>query len=248
MVSNDHKRRSGTLRDMEDIITWRKWAGGELVHVVAPLPEVGAEGQARGGAGVGSGGVGGGTDVQARVILSGLHNPNGLGPGFSPSESLLVDASGGILHTLQHTHTPDGQLQLSINDSVPLPNTLDNPFVLSDPYATSQSDISGYVLGGLLRGAELAPTWTDKLAFHPWSVHLVRKKADGRGWDKVKILQDDGRFVNALSSALIVPIKPDPEKRNGRGEVMREGWVVLTSFFAERVGVVRVDLTDWARR
>lgn len=226
VITNDHKRRSGSLRDLEDAVTWNRWAQGELVRVSAQLQE--------------------NVSVEAKVILTGVHNANGLGPGMNPHESLLIDASGGMLHILEHSiNSADGKLGLRVNESVQLPNALDNPFALVDPYASPESDISAYVLGGVLKGGELGPKWRDTSARHPWSVHLVRRKRHGRGWDKVKILQDDGHFVNALSAALLVPIQPE---KNERGEVMkREAWVVLTSFFAERVGVVRVDLTDWGR-
>lgn len=225
MVTNDHKRRSGTLRDLEDIVTWRRWSHGNLVHVTAPL-ELGGE-------------------VKARIVMNGIHNANGLGPGMTPDETLLVDASGGMLHVLHRSQASEGAQIVQLNDSVQLPNTLDNPFVLSDPYVDPDSDISCYVLGGLLKGSELGPTWRDREAVHPWSVHIVRKKSDGKGWDKLKILQDDGHFVNALASALLVPIPP---VKGENGELRREAWVVLTSFFAAKVGVVRVDLTEWGRR
>lgn len=171
-----------------------------------------------------------GRDVRAEVVKTGIHSANGLGHGPN-GEIILNDASGGVLHTL----SPD----LTTTSSVKFPNTIDNPTYFSDPFASPSSDLSGCVVAGLRQGIKLAEHVLDPEAHAPSVVWLARKSAAGK-WEKMKLLEDDGVWLNAGTTAAIFPI--NPKTTAGR----REAWVVATGFLSRGVGLVRVDLTDWA--
>lgn len=170
--------------------------------------------------------------IKAEVVKKGIHSANGLahGPG---GEIALGSAAGGVLHIL----SPD----LTTTSTVSFPSTLDNPTYLADPYATPSSDLSGYVLAGLLQAHKLGEHSADPESLAPGAIWLARKTAAGK-WEKKLLLEDDGAWVNAATTAMLLPI--DPKGTNGR----REAWVVAVGFMARGISVARVDLTEWATR
>lgn len=170
--------------------------------------------------------------VQASIVKKGIHSANGLGHG-PEGEIILNDASGGVLHTLSPDHSTTSSLQFT--------NTVDNPTYFSDPYATPTSDLSGYVVAGLLQGIKFDEHTSVPGSLAPSVVWLVRKREGGK-WDKMKVLEDDGSWLNGATTAMVLPI--DPRLTSGR----REAWVIATGCLSSGVGVARVDLTDWGRK
>lgn len=59
---------------------------------------------------------------EAKIVLTGLHNNNGLGRG--PDELLVIDAGGGVIYSMTDR----------VQGSVQMDSALDNPFVFKGNY------------------------------------------------------------------------------------------------------------------
>ena len=170
---------------------------------------------------------------QVKTVMSGLHFANGLmwGPH---GEILLADASGGILNIVK---SADREM-FNIVERVGFESTIDNPTYFPDPYpACPDQPEPFYVVGGLARAVEFSKNIKDPNAMEPALVWSARRKngVEG-GWEKRLIMEDDGRWMSGISTALIVAI--DPGKEGGR----RLGWLVVTGSFAKALGVLKVEL------
>ncbi len=92
--------------------------------------------------------------IDARVALSGLHNSNGLGRGPQPADIAITSAAGGLLHLAEVSADAgkgEGEVAISVKETLKLDSTIDNPSYFSDPYANATFDASGYILAGLTR-------------------------------------------------------------------------------------------------
>lgn len=210
LVSNDHVNDRGFLRTAEDLLKFHIFSWTSIIHVDAAL------------------------ETRARVVADRLHNANGLAHG--PNGSIIVaDASGG---TMTSYHWRGGQLVDKRPHDVEV--HLDNPSYFDDPYATSSSNASGYVIGGVLTGIRLDEHARDPTFPAPSGVWITREKANGK-FETELLFEDDGHWISGAATALIVPIEPT------KGDTKREGWVVVTGIWTTGVAVVKVDLMKWAQ-
>ena len=121
-----------------------------------------------------------------------------------------------------------GPKNLTIISQIKLPDTIDNPSYLHDPYAaTTGKDASGYVLAGLLKATEFPDA-----EYNPISVWLV----DGTTRQQKLLFQDDGRAINTNSTGVIVAI--DPKGNEGR----KQAWLFVTGPFSDNLVKTKVDL------
>lgn len=211
LVTNDHINDRGVLRTAEDLLQLGITSRTNIIHVDAIL------------------------QTNARVVADGLHNVNGLAHGPN-NEVIVADASGGTMTSFKwHKGKLIDQRPLGITVHI------DNPSYFDDPYATSTSNASGYVIGGLTTGIWLNRQARDPTAKVPSTVWFAREGGDGK-FEKELLLEDDGHWISGVATALIVPIPPV------KGEEKREGWVVVTGPWAIGVAVLKADLTAWAKR
>jgi hypothetical protein len=229
----------------------------DTVHVLVDLDFRGKGGDAGGG-------------VHATVALNGMHNNNGLGHGDPKKEKevLVCDAAGGVLHlarlSSQSSSSSDTSyssdsdsknpkdLELEILESIQMDSTIDNPSYFHDPYPENRCDASGYVLAGLLRGADYGKYFRDEGHVDPSVVwHVSRSKSEskdkkekekeagregGDGWTRRIVFQDDGETLSSASTAVVLPI--DPATNAGR----KEGWIWITGPSSKAVVATKIDL------
>lgn len=178
-----------------------------------------------------------GLTTKAKIVADGLHYVNGLSPGPNGTVA-ATSAAGGRLITFNWD-----QKKKELVDKYIFPTivNIDTPTYFSDPYATAEFDASGYVLGGLLTGIKLEHQARDINSRIPTTVSLVRQRP-GQKLEKKLILEDDGQWASGAATAVIAPIPPV------KGSGKREGWLVITGPWAPHVSVIRIDLTDWARK
>ncbi|KAF2165361.1 hypothetical protein M409DRAFT_67219 [Zasmidium cellare ATCC 36951] len=227
-VTNDHVHHEGLIRAWEDAGT----------QSISPTPntiliEV--------------------TDLKTKSPTAGIkvrtalrvHNNNGLGRGspHHPSEIIVLDATGGIL--TRTTRDPKSQ-NLHIIERIPLASTLDNPSYYLEPFATSTSNASGYLLPGLPHAYKMMadlPFNDRAIPSLVWHVRSkdnrpVDKAGPGKGnvWEKRLVFQDDGMGLRSASGAVLVGI--DPERNGGR----KQGWLFVTGFGSFGMVAVKIDL------
>jgi hypothetical protein len=256
-VTNDHKYRDhGLRRTSEDVWTGAWGRITDTAHVQADVDvDVDAEG---GDAGEG---------VYNTVALKDMHNNNGLGHGDprKDKEVLVCDAAGGVLHLARlsfsqpssssdtsyssdsDSKNPQG-LELELLESIQMDSTIDNPSYFHDPYPENRCDASGYVLAGLLRGADYGKFFRDEGHVDPSVVwHVSRSKNEskdkkqnqkegGDGWTRRIVFQDDGETLSSASTAVVLPI--DPATNGGR----KEGWIWVTGPSSKAVVATKIDL------
>jgi hypothetical protein len=239
LVTNDHYYSRGLLRSLEDFLDFSLASWTNIVHLKVersvPHPDdhsVKGETQAFW--------AGFNDTVVGHVVADRLHNANGLGRGRH-GEVILGDASGGKLTTF--TWSPETST-LQDKHSIPVNVNLDNPVWFEDPYATPKSNASGYVLAGLLSGILLDHQARDPEARIPSAVYLAREK--GGKVEKTLLFEDDGEFISGAATAIVVPVDPMAEA-DSAVEGQRSGWVVVSGPWSRAVGVVKVDLTEWAK-
>jgi hypothetical protein len=247
LVTNDHKHREhGLRRTLEDIWTGRMAHVTETVHVRVDLDDgIESRDAAEG--------------VRVGVVLKGMHNNNGLGHGDPDKEGevLVCDAAGGVLHLARlsssqpssqtsSSSTPSMTKKLELVESIQMDSTIDNPSYFHDPYPETRCDASGYVLAGLLRGADYGKFFRDEGHVDPSVVwHVSRseskdkkekEKEAGDGWTRRIVFQDDGETLSSASTAVVLPI--DPATNGGR----KEGWIWVTGPSSKAVVAAKIDL------
>lgn len=210
-VTNDHHYYDGLLRTIEDM--WPRALWSNVIHAT----------------------VAGNGFVEANVAIDKLHNPNGLGHGRSEDEILLASAAGGYV---QLGRPAEGGRTVVLEDIIDLESTIDNPSWYSDPYAGGDAgDASGFVLGGLTRGVDLARTGQDPKGREGVMVWYVKPVEDDKEkWEKRLLWQDDGSNIRNVATAVLVGI--DPKKEGGK----KKAWLFVTGFSSENAVAVKVDL------
>lgn len=220
-VTDDHYYPEGLLRDLEDMYHGAKWS--KMLHVeIGNLNGADAE-----------------EAITVSVALTGLHNNNGLARGRTPDELAIGSAASGGLHLGRIT--PDNKID--VFDTVALDSCIDNPSYYVDPYAsTTGTDRSGFVLGGLSKGVNLAKTSLDPHALDPVVVWLAKPAVQGATpsvpavWTKELLFEDDGTRVRTASAAVLVPVDPKLEKGQ------KKAWLFTTGFMSTSVLVAKIDL------
>lgn len=229
---------------MEDVWTGRMAHVTETVHVRVDLDDgIESRDAAEG--------------VRVGVVLKGMHNNNGLGHGDPDKEGevLVCDAAGGVLHlarlSSQSSSSADTSfskshinLEVEVLESIQMDSTIDNPSYFHDPYPGNRCDASGYVLAGLLRGADYGKFFRDEGHVDPSVVwHVSRSKTTSEpekkerdGWTRRIVFQDDGETLSSASTAVILPI--DPATNEGR----KEAWIWVTGPSSKAVVATKINL------
>ncbi|KAF4449051.1 hypothetical protein F53441_7701 [Fusarium austroafricanum] len=211
-VTNDHYYREGRMRQIEDVYHGAKWSNTVYVQITDMLSKDSTAG------------------LETSVVLTGLHNNNGLAHGRTPNEIAIGSAASGTIHiaNIKGNHT------LQVLDSIPFDTTVDNPFYFSDPFADVNGDSSGYVSAGLSKAADLAKSIGDDAATEPVMIWLAKPKGDK--WEKKLLFEDDGRRLRSAATAVLIGI--DPALEGGK----KKGWLFATGFYSRNVVAVKVDL------
>ncbi|KAK4153032.1 hypothetical protein C8A00DRAFT_43974 [Chaetomidium leptoderma] len=221
-VTNDHRHRyHGLMRAVEDLYFGAKWT--QVVHI--QLNSLAAAEPT--------------TGVTATVALSGMHNNNGLGHGRSDREILISSCTSGVLHIGQ---VPAGGVgNITIAESIEIDHVADNPSYFSDPYATHGDDRSGFFEAGLARAIDIGSTQRDPAAKDPVMVTYLRPGSAGH-WEKQVIFEDDGTRLRSASAAVLVPIDPAEDTKDGSATGARRAWLFATGFLSNSIIAVKVDL------
>ena len=215
LVTNDHFHREGHWRTVEDL-----WFGAAWTSTVYLRTKPGVE---EGG-------------VTASLATGLLHNNNGIGHGRPGTNEIAITscASGRLrLGTVVSTKANKGAKTVNFTDTVELDSVIDNPSFFSDPYG----DLSGWVLPGLSRAADLAKTIGDPKGVNPAIVWFARHDQSTNTWSKRVLFEDDGSRIRSASGAVLVATNPKKE-----GAVKRTGWLYVTGFVSSSVIAVKVDL------
>ncbi|THY00439.1 serum paraoxonase/arylesterase family protein, partial [Aureobasidium pullulans] len=212
-VTNDHAYREGLMRELETVapVGWSTTLHITITDLSASSPSSG---------------------ITINTALTGIKSNNGLGHVRGSNEVTVISAERGILYRT----FPNANKTLTVEETVHLDSTLDNPSYYTDPWATPSSNASGYVLAGLARGIDLASNANKPDAKDPPYVWLVQKGKDEGDWEKKIIFADDGSKVRTASAAVIVGI--DPKKEGGK----KRGWLFVTGFMSEAMVAVKIDL------
>jgi hypothetical protein len=216
-ITNDHFYRDGILRSIEEAIPAAGWSDTTYVQLSTMDANDSEDG------------------VSASVAFAGLHNNNGLahGPRISSTEEevLITSACSGVFHRLAVT---SGELyELNLIESIHMPTNLDNPSYLFDPYATTEKDISGYILPGLTKGMAFSGTHMESSAVHPGAVWYIPKSTEGN-WEIRLLFEDDGSKISATTAAVAVPNEPEG--------VTRSVWLFVAGVMADNIIAVKVEL------
>ncbi|KAL4907638.1 hypothetical protein BDW74DRAFT_175421 [Aspergillus multicolor] len=216
-ATNDHYYLDGFMRHVEDSLMLTRWT--DVVHVQLDRLTAGDET----------------AGVNASVALTGLWAANGLGHGRSDDEIMVASVLGG---KVWRTKADDHEI-LSVQDEFFVESTIDNPSYYDDPYKTADYDASGYVLGGLRRGIDLAKTHRDpegKDGVIVWYVRPNSVAGSDSDWEKRVIFEDDGTNIRSASAAVLVPIEPG-------NEGSKEAMLFVTGFISSDMIAVKVDLS-----
>lgn len=216
-VTNDHYYTHGNMRLLEDLYYGATWS--DTIHIeIADLTSKDPK-----------------ADIDAKVVLTGLHNNNGLARGASPNEIAIGSALSGDLHIAQ---VLEATRELKVLETVSLDAVVDNPSYFRDPYSTVGYDASGYFTAGLSVAHKLPKTIHDpagKIPVMIWHV-LPKTEGDKQTWEKRLVFEDDGSRLSSASSAVLVAI--DPELEGGK----KRGWLFMTGFISANTITVKVDL------
>jgi hypothetical protein len=215
------------MRMVEDVFSQASWSTTVLVRV--PSDSVGVE-----------------ATCDAAVVLSGLHNNNGLGHSPDPNQILIGSAASGNVHI---GHLPkDGETKIQISQKLQFDSTIDNPSYFSDTYANSTYDASGIVNAGLTRAADLSGAIHNPnarlgvMAWHSRPVrhdedHVIKGSSLNQGAYQTKLIfEDDGERISTASAAVLVAI--DPALEGGQ----RKAWLYLSGFWSRNIIAVKVHL------
>jgi len=220
-ATNDHYYRSGVLRELEDLLEYNTGAWSDVVHVTFSTHA--NDGDAASG-------------VSAQIAFSKIHNPNGMGhtSDARPNEVLVADAAGGELYVMERD-VGSASPELSMRERIQLDSTVDNPSYYDDPYATTASNASGYVIAGLAVALDLAKDVRTRSNPIPTLVWYVRRDENG-AQEKRIIFQDDGTTLRSASAAVLMAI--DPKDNDGK----KQAWLWVTGFVSQSIVVAKVDL------
>lgn len=209
-VTNDHSHREGLLRHVGDFVPYLGWSS--TVHVQLGGLASSAEAE---------------DEVTAHTALTGLKNNNGLGHGASPDEILVTSAIGGELYraSASSNHT------ITVEETIPVDSTIDNPSYYKDPKGVPGNDASGYVLAGLRRAVDLPSTVHDPEGKESVIVWLVRRNESADAWEQRVLFEDDGTNIRSASAAVLVP-----------ADSGKKAWLFVSGFVSESVVAVEVDL------
>lgn len=212
-VTNDHYYREGLSRLFEDMGMPGFAAHTDTVHVVLSTLEASNDEEG----------------VTATVASKGYNTNNGLGYGKSRDEILIGLAAAGLLKITKRA--APGSPVLEEVDEIQFDTSIDNPSYFHDPYAESTgSDASGYVIAGLLKAITLPDDPNPSVVWH------VKRSADGKGWEKNVIFQDDGSVLSSASTGVLVPI--DPKENAGK----KQARLVIAGPVAKAVVACTIDL------
>lgn len=223
-VTNDHYYREGVMREFEDLLEQNTAAWSDIVHVSVLDPK--SKDPSKG--------------LKVARSLQELHNNNGMGHAGHdrPEDVMVCDASGGVLSRLRRDVANAADTDLKLVEQVQLDSCIDNPTYFDDPYATAANNASGFVLGGLARGADMAKDWKD--SSKPLPVMVWHLRTDGgdsyKSWKKDLIFQDDGKQVRSAATAALIGI--DPKANAGK----KQAWLFVSGFVSEGVAAAKIDL------
>lgn len=229
-VTNDHRYRDGLMRELEMFAPLR-WS--TTYHV--SITDLNASSDTEG--------------FKVIPALTGIKNNNGLGSVHGSNEVTVASAERGILYRC----VPDPRTKtLSIEETVHMDSTLDNPSWYHDRWASANDDKSGYVLGGLVRAIDLFANTKNPEAKDPTYVWLVQRQQSASpttgnfttskdvqaagDWQKRLVFADDGTKLRTASAAVIVGI--DPKEEGGK----KKGWLFATGFMSDNVVATKIDL------
>jgi len=212
-ITNDHYRREGHLRDIEDLVSAATWS--DVVRVDGPLTSKSG-------------------DIQVKVALQGVHNPNGLGHRADQSILMTSAASGQLYLVDAFPDAIPGEM-LKISETLAIDSSVDNPSYFEDKYATPADDKSGIVLAGLSRAIDVMKLKTDITTPLSVMVWHVAKNEKGE-WVKRVLFEDDGSRISGAATAVMLPI--DPAKEGGK----KKAWLWITGFLSASMVAVKVDL------
>ncbi|KAG9647343.1 calcium-dependent phosphotriesterase, partial [Aureobasidium melanogenum] len=229
-VTNDHRYRDGLMRELEMFAPLR-WS--TTYHV--SITDLNASSDTEG--------------FEVIPALTGIKNNNGLGSVHGSNEVTVASAERGILYRC----VPDPRTKtLSIEETVHMDSTLDNPSWYHDRWASANDDKSGYVLGGLVRAIDLFANTKNPEAKDPTYVWLVQRQQSASSttgnfttgkdvqaagdWQKRLVFADDGTKLRTASAAVIVGI--DPKEEGGK----KKGWLFATGFMSDNVVATKIDL------
>ncbi|KAL2268917.1 hypothetical protein VTJ83DRAFT_3763 [Remersonia thermophila] len=219
-VSNDHRHRDhGLMRTIEDLYYGSTW--GEIVHLqLGSVKEAAADPS---------------DGVTARIVLTGLHNTNGLGHGRTEDEIVISSAASGVMHLGRLLAAGDAAGNITVVESVDISHVADNPSYFADPYATADDDRSGFLETGVSRAIHLAANQRDPAAKDPVMVTYMRPVAPGR-WEKRVLFDDDGTRLRTASGGVLVAL--DPKEEDGK----RKAWLFVSGFMSQGAVALKVDL------
>jgi hypothetical protein len=215
LLTNDHHYREGRMRELEDLYAGASWTN--TLHV-----ELSESSSAEASSG-----------VKVSVAVDSIRNNNGLGHGRTDGEVLIASAAGGSLH-LGELLTEKMGKTVKIHDVVLLDSGIDNPSYFADPFASSASDTSGFVLAGLSRFVDLPKSVGNPAGKDPVIVWYARKT--GEVWEKRMLFEDDSSTIRSASAAVLVAL--DPAEENGK----RRAWLYTTGFVSSNIVAAKVDL------
>ncbi|KAL1838485.1 hypothetical protein VTJ49DRAFT_2623 [Mycothermus thermophilus] len=219
-VSNDHRYRDhGLMRTIEDLYYGSKW--GDIVYLQLDSVKKAAADPSDG--------------VTARIVLTGLHNTNGLGHGRTEDEILISSAASGVMHIGRLPAENDPAGNITVVESIEIAHVADNPSYFADPYATADDDRSGFLETGVSQAIHLAANQRNPAVKDPVMVTYMRPVAPGK-WEKRVLFDDDGTRLRTGSGGVLVAL--DPKDEEGK----RKAWLFVSGFMSKGAVAVKVDL------
>ena len=171
--------------------------------------------------------------IVSATSIPGWHSNNGLAHGQHANQMLICRAHDGEVIMANITSTSP---EINVINRTYFSTTLDNPSYFLDPYAAvTGRDASGFVIAGMTRAISFphgVHNPDDDGGSHngcnPSVVWLMNDR-----WEKKVIFEDDGRLVNAASTAVLIAL--DPKENGGQKKarlfvtgVLGKGIVVVT--------------------
>ncbi|KAL0482476.1 hypothetical protein AKO1_011160 [Acrasis kona] len=144
-----------------------------------------------------------GTKTVAHQVVSGLHNNNGIMRGMD-NEVIIMSAAGGTMYRLKDDPVSKN---LTLIKDVSLDSSLDNPFYFSE----GSEEQNAYYLAGYPKILSLLNGHKDLNVPIDSIVWRLKKRNDGT-FTKEIVFMDDGTSQSSASSAVVVPLKSDPNR------------------------------------